>query len=175
MILLKKNNDGITQVQKVEDFEYSTIASLGLTIDTLLFKENGETRIYNAEISGLIDCSEETVTLINKTTDLNLIPTVGAVTGYINEVKDSFGSSDIEIPENIATIEYVDEKLKNMGANGNHIACICKTPPPGMIDGMIWIKGDELTPKYVSSITGTSVVSGEVDPSTCKDFTIIIK
>lgn len=90
------NVDEITQVKKVEDFEDSTISALGLTVDTLLFKENGETRIYNAEIGGLIDCSEETVTSIDETTDLNLIPTVGAIRDYVDEIKETAGAGSIE-------------------------------------------------------------------------------
>ena len=63
---------------------------------TLLFKENGETRIYNAEISGLIDCSEETVSSIDENTDLNLIPTVGAIRDYVDEIKTTAGAGSIE-------------------------------------------------------------------------------
>ena len=90
------NVDEITQVKKVEDFEDSTISALGLTVDTLLFKENGETRIYNAEIGDLIDCSEETVASIDETTDLNLIPTVGAIRDYVDEIKATAGAGSIE-------------------------------------------------------------------------------
>jgi hypothetical protein len=74
--------------------------------NTLLFTANGETAIYDAENGVVRDISDETVAVISTSTSSSAIPTVGALTSYIEHYNDELA----ELRESFAA-------LKNMITN----------------------------------------------------------
>lgn len=68
-----------------------------------------------------------------------------------------------------------DKGDKGEAGTNTYVLCICQQSPDALFDGMIWIKGGTDTPKFVTAVGGTTVLTEEPsDTSSLRNGTFII-